>query len=259
MAGTYNYMKVAKMVMDASSVMFIDSSNAVLKSTSLTATRLVTKTLNWDNAYNPTPNNNTPLYSEILDTPNVSFNRLSVQGTSTLSGPATFGSLATNPVVTGSLSATSGTVGSLTSATADIGSLDVSGNVVLTGTNSAGSVVTSSLVTNTLGFRTLSTACGVNIDTSGDFLIPNKLNVNGSVSLLDSLYINSNLAVKQNVSLTDNICILENKYIGNIVSVGGKDGLGVFQMWDGSGYSDPSGFIVSLTSTQLQTLLNLLI
>ena len=43
MAGTYSYMKVAKMVMDASSVMFIDSSNAVLKSTSLTATNLVTK------------------------------------------------------------------------------------------------------------------------------------------------------------------------------------------------------------------------
>jgi hypothetical protein len=253
----YGYLKVAKMVMDSNSTLVVDTSGAVLKSASLTATNFVAGKVNWDNAYDPNPTND-DFYLNFPANPNVTFSSVVVQGTTDLSGAVVMGSLS-GPLTTDSLSASTGTVnGTLSGSTGfTIGTLNVAGNLALTGSPNCDISNVGTLVTDSLYFENLSVAHGnVTVDLSGNVSASQKVTVQDNVTLGD-LYVGTQTNITQNASISENLSVVQNKYIANIVSVGGPDGSGAFQMWDGSGYADPSGFIVSMTGDQLQALLNL--
>ena len=297
---TYGYIKAAKMVVDSSHTLFIDSSNTALTAVNLDSERVVTDTLIWDNAYIPDPNTTDfilPTTGSEPKTANLTLQTLDIQGTSDFTGLATFQSLVSSSLVTDTLSGVDVTLnGDLSNnslSTADVNStsasinaatitfLDVtsltSGNVSinalgtsslntnsLTATNlnagsvSAGTVTAGNLISDNLVFGNLSTLGGFLVDPSANVNTGSKLNVKDDVSLADDVYANNNVCVKGNMSITNNVCIVQNKYIQNIVCVGGMDGSGNLQMWKGTSYDDPSGFMVTLNSYKLNYLLNTL-
>ena len=268
MAGTYDYFKVASMkFMDSSSSLIIDSSSAIcLKSASLTANSLVSDTFTWNNAYVSDAS-----YNET---------RFPFNGNIVVDSFDVYGDLDTSSaVVTGNIYAStleinnfSGRITTLNeganSATVTTGVLtgnrelhdtifsgnvDVSGILFVQGDLiSAGNVTINGNVTgNDLVFNTL-TSTGVTVDASSNTSFLNNLNVTDNVTL-DDLYVQTNTTVAGNVNIQQNLAIVQNKAVLNSLYVANE-----FQMWDGSGFEDPSGFVVSLTGLQLQSLLALI-
>jgi len=255
MAGTYNYLKVAKMSLDSSSVLIVAASaNSSLKSTILDATNLVANNIVWDNAYDPNPNND-DFYINFPEHPDSTFSSMDVSGTTLLMGAATMGSLTTSVLTTGSVSATTAVVnGTLTGSNGVvIDSLVVEGDLELTGTPVVDTVDVDALTAGSLYFETLDVASeNVTVDVSGNVNVIQTLNVQGNSSLPE-LYTTGNTVIHNNIAILENTCVLKSGYVGQSVAVGNY-----LQMWDGSGYTDPDGVVVSLSGTQLQTLLNLI-
>ena len=258
-SGVFGYLKVAKMVMDADSTLVVDASNGVLKSASLTATTLVADSVYWDNPYDPY-NADNDVYVNFPLNSNLTVGSIVVEGTTDLSGSVVMDSLTTNLIESDTLVGSQGTVdGTLTGSDGfTIATANVTGNLALTGAPQVDTVIVDTLVTDSLYFEELSIANGsVTVDLSGNTECTKILNVQGNVFLTDP-YVEANIIINTNACISKNLCVVESKYIGNDVSVGGPDGSGAFQMWDGSGYADPSGEIISLYATQLYALLNLI-
>lgn len=253
MSGTYGYFKVAKLkFMDASSNLVIDSSNALLASVNTTANNIITNTLNWDNAYDPDPTNN-EYPSMVIDGSNIEFGRMTVSGTTNLVGTATLSSLGLTSLTSNAVVATTADVsGNLVATTLNAGVLNLTSlNVVSVSAGSVG--VSGNVSLDNLVFNDELNSTGFFVDSLGNVNCE-KLNVTDNVTLAD-LYVDTNVTVNQNVSVSQNLSVIQNKYIDNSVCIGSS---GHFQMWDGSGYNDPSGFIVNLSATQLQQLLTLI-
>jgi cytoskeletal protein CcmA (bactofilin family) len=269
MAGTYDYFKVASMkFMDSSSSLIIDSSSAVcLKTASLTANSLVSDTFTWNNAYVADTSYNETRFPF---NGNIVVDSFDVYGNLDASSVVVTGNLQTgtfnasnisgniinaNIANTDNATVLSGTItGNRILVSLDIsGDLDISGNAVAQANVliSQDGTIKGNLESVDVVFNTL-TSTGLTVDTSSNTSFLNNLNVTGNVTL-DDLYVQTNTTVAGNVNIEQNLAVIQNKSVLNSLYVSNE-----FQMWDGSGFEDPSGFVVSLNGTQLLALLALI-
>jgi len=123
------------------------------------------------------------------------------------------------------------------------GNLGVGGNLTVAGDlqTTGDELVLGDLTVNGV----LNSTSGFSVDVSGNVSIPAQLNVTGSANLGSSLYVTNGLAVNENVSIEQNQSVLQNEYVGNDLFVGNE-----LQM-------DASGTIVTLNSTQLESLVQI--
>ena len=225
MAGVYNYLKVAKLkFLDSSSNLIIDPSGSQLvafKATNITAEKIVTDVLNWNNAYIPDPSN----HNVLIPVTNHDFGagNLKVNGNTSFTQSVNTGSLDISGNLTG---------GPLVTHTLTSSSVQVNGNLITTGK------------VDDLSIHNISGK--IVVDLSGNNIYSALLNVDGNSIILGGLNVNS-LNTNQNMSVQQNLAIIQNKSVSNDVYIGNN-----FQM------TDASSNVVSLNGTQLAALLALI-